>query len=356
MRDKLKLTITDDSARATALEDFRAYEIDADLYQAADAWSISPRAGLAVADFARVQLSVNGQLALTGVVDSVERECSKEGRTVKLSGRDLMGLVVDQYAEQFNFEPKITLPVLAQTLLTSVPLINVKGITYEAADPVHQEELLAIASPGQKVFDVLKAFASARGLLFYALPSGQFVFGRPRSTGAPRFKITFNRSCAANNALTGKVLQNFAARYKKIVVHGLLQGQDEAESQQKTEAAAGSSTAYKTDSEVKQTVVLKDVPLNRVYVEHENNGAIEVRHRANMIASRQRFESYKLTYTVPGHSQAGRVWDINELCEVEDDINGVKKGAYLIYGRTFRLDKDNGPTTELRLGYPGVVL
>ncbi|HOS09960.1 MAG TPA: hypothetical protein PLM47_09160 [Smithellaceae bacterium] len=45
---------------------------------------------------------------------------------------------------------------------------------------------------------------------------------------------------------------------------------------------------------------------------------------------------------------------INEMCNVEDEVFGVRENL-LIYRRTFELSKKDGVTTILGLGLPGVV-
>lgn len=62
---------------------------------------------------------------------------------------------------------------------------------------------------------------------------------------------------------------------------------------------------------------------------------------------------FQLEYRVQGHSQNGRNWKINEICNVYDEIFNIS-GNFLIYKRTFELNKD-GAYTVLKLSYPGVV-
>ncbi|HOX22212.1 MAG TPA: hypothetical protein PLL10_02010 [Elusimicrobiales bacterium] len=345
MRDKIKLTVIENGGRSTDIEHFRSYEVDADLYQAADAFSMElANPELDICEGWQCKLYVNDQLALSGVIDTVSSKCDKSGQTLKISGRDLMGLVVDQYCQSFDLTSKTTLKALAEQLLSGVPLINVKAIRYEKPDAASiEEDMRLIASPGQQVFEVLKDFSRARGLLFYNLPSGEFVFGRPQASGPSLYKIIFNKSGGKNNAMSGERVSSCEKRYKKIIVYGQLQGEDNASPQ---------------DASVRYEYVDPDTAftLNKVFVSKDTSGQRSLKKCAQLIAARQRFEALKLSYTVPGHSQNGRVWDINQLCDVEDGINKVKAGQYLVYGRTFKLDKDNGPTTELRLGLPGVVL
>ena len=81
---------------------------------------------------------------------------------------------------------------------------------------------------------------------------------------------------------------------------------------------------------------------------------------ARKIIQEQRAKAFLLEYNVPFHSQNGRNFTANELATIDDDdilVNGHPlHGVYLIYARTFILNKQDGPTTKLRLGLPGVIL
>ena len=61
-----------------------------------------------------------------------------------------------------------------------------------------------------------------------------------------------------------------------------------------------------------------------------------------------------MIYKVGRHSQNGQNWAINKFCNIKDEKQGID-GDYLIYGRTFELSKQDGPTTTLKLGTPGLI-
>jgi prophage tail gpP-like protein len=69
---------------------------------------------------------------------------------------------------------------------------------------------------------------------------------------------------------------------------------------------------------------------------------------------KQRFDGNSLAYKVQGHSQDGVNWRINRIALVTDDILGISD-RYLVSGRTFRRDRNEGTTTRLRLSPLGLV-
>src|SRR6185369_2157908 len=84
------------------IENFTSYDIEADLYQAADTFKLelaNPEAPVKAG--MECKLFVNGQLELTGLIDKTQKKGDKNGRTLAVEGRDLMGLLVDSHAEQF---------------------------------------------------------------------------------------------------------------------------------------------------------------------------------------------------------------------------------------------------------------
>lgn len=334
------------------ITEFSEYSVDADLYTAGDAFSVTlPDPAFVINPGERFQLFVNDRLEMTGIIDRVSESNDKGGSMVVVEGRDLMGLVVDSYCEEFITLESITLHDLAERLLRTVPFINRKNIEYQAGiagaaagrtggnDLLDLSQDLAQIEPGQTVFDVLKDFAESRGAMFFSLADGTFVFGRPKAKGKPLFAITRRLDGKGNNVLDGSRVRDISQQYSKIIVVGQKQGADGLEA---------------ADLSSKAVVEIDDVPFYKPFVEINNNDLASPANAARVIAERQRAMGLQLSYTAPGHSLNGRNWAVNELCQVDDEKWAIH-GTWLIYGRTFRIDKSRGPVTELRLGLPGVI-
>src|SRR5690606_2084658 len=104
-----------------------------------------------------------------------------------------------------------------------VPFIKRKDITFErgsAAPATQDADRAPHADPGESVFEVLRRFAIARGLLFYSLPDGKIVFGKPRPQGNPTFRIVHRVEGLDNNVLESDVIEDHSVRFSKIVVIG----------------------------------------------------------------------------------------------------------------------------------------
>ncbi len=358
MPDKIALLV--DNKR---IENFKSYIIEADLYTADDAFSLEvSNPEIEIKKGHQCDLYINDKHEFTGIVDRVIRGYDKGGTKLRIEGRDLMGLLVDSYCEEFITLQNTTVKALAERLLKKVPFINRKKIIYQSnfsgklknkaktgstvafLDTPHAYSQI---EPGMTIFEVLKDYAGSRGMMFFTLHDGTFVFGKPKETGDPLFNLVCTKEGWNNNVLEGEFIEDISTLHSKYTVVGQQQGKDSID-----------TTAINT----KTTIENKTWPfyengklrMYKPYVARNNNDYQSPALAARMALEQARYQGFQLTYKVPGHSQGGRNWTINELAEVNDDVLGVK-GSYLIYGRTFELSKERGTYTTLKLGIRGGV-
>ena len=346
------------------VENFLSYRVEADIYKADHAFSFRfSDTSSQIAPGSRCDLRVNDVLAMTGLIDKVTRGGERSGVMLRAEGRDLMGLLVDSCCETFPTLKDKTLSEIATTLLSNVPFIQRSAIVYEqdvvgtmagprpdgrstlsqlsatGCEPAHK---YAQIEPGMTIFEALKQYAMSRGLLFFGLPNGTFVFGRPKAAGAPAYSIVVSkRDPSRNNAVRASFKDDISRRYSKVTVIGQRQGR---ETDGVNGAASINTSATVTDS---------TFPFYKPFVRTNNDDEFSPPTYARLIMERQRAEGFELHYRVPGHTQKGKAWTINELCRVQDDVAGLD-GVYLIFGRAFELSRE-GKYTILRLGLPGLV-
>ncbi|HRR39723.1 MAG TPA: hypothetical protein P5244_00680 [Syntrophales bacterium] len=339
------------------IQNFLRYTIEADIYTADDAFSLElANPEIVVKNGQRCELYVNGVLELTGIVDKRQPGYSKAGVSLQIEGRDLGGLLVDSYCEEFIDVRGMTLKALAERLIRKVPFIKRKDIIYQenirgnlkkkkgrsaALAMMDSAQNFVKIEPGQSIFEVLKTYAMSRGMMFFSLPDGTFVFGKPKDGGEPLFcLITRKKDTGQNNVLEGKLVDDISKRYSKITVVGQQQGTD-----------GMGATEINTLS---PPVIDSTFPFYKPYVATDQNDSRSPKLHAQMLMERMKYEGFRLEYKVPGHSQGGINWRINEMCRVTDEVLGLD-GDYLIYGRTFELSKEQGVITTLKLGLPGMV-
>jgi len=354
MSDKVQLrfgkTVAD-----TAIERYISYHVDADLYVPADAFRIEMNPDVKIAAGMRCELLINDRLELTGIVDKTHRKVNKDGVSLVAEGRDLMGLLVDSHCEKFISVSGKKLDELAEILLEKVPFINRKEIRYQENVAgrlkkkavkkggllfgLDEPQVISKIEPGMTIFEVLRQVAMSRGMLFYALPDGTFVFGRPMVSGEPIYAVHLKKDDIGNNVIEAEYIDDISKRFSKVRVVGQRQGQE----------PDGLNPAKRNPEGV---TIDPSFPFYKTHVSKNHNDNLSVQRQADFIMEKQRRDGMRLTYKVARHSQNGTNWAINEFCQVEDEVNNLK-GPYLIYGRTFELSDEGGPTTTVKLGPPG---
>lgn len=312
--------------------------IESDLYVAGDLFEIKLPSKMNVPASARCRVYINGQLEMDGLVDRVTRGYDKKsGAYSRVEGRDLMGILVDSYNEEFFDIEGMTIKAVANRLLKNVPYINRKEIVYaNGADRLDAARKSTHIDPGSKVCETLQGIALSRGLLFYSLPDGRLVFGVPTGRTKNKFTIVNKDGINHSNVEEAHFVEDLSVRYSKIIA--ITQTQDE-------EPGEANVSAVKADESFpfyKPCVVVLD--------EDETSPA----RVAAMHLDRQRFEGTNVQYTVKGLSQNGRNWTIDEICSIDDEVLGIKADM-LIYNRTYRYSKTNGAYTDLQLSFPGAV-
>ena len=341
---------------------FISYSVEADLYVADHAFSLElSDPGQEIKNGQKAELYVNDQLELTGIIEHTKSRIEKSGRKLTVEGRDLMGLVVSSYCEQFITVEGKKLSELAQLLLKDVPFINREKILYQqdligklktrrsrsdsySLDAIFGDtvaERIAQIHPGMSKFQVLQTYALSKGLMFYSLPDGSFVFGRPLAGGDPDYTINVNKEGIGANYISAEVDQNISQRYSKVTVVG----------QQQANTLDGMDA---TRVNIKGTVTDPDFPFYKPLVVASHNDSQTPKQHARMIMDKGRHDGFQLNYEMPRHSQDGRNFTINRMALLRDDIHNIH-GSYLVSGRTFKLSKQSGPTTLLKLTLPGLV-
>jgi prophage tail gpP-like protein len=352
MSDKIVLEVN-----GKRIEDFLSYSVDADLFTAAHIFSLEIRKPpIKIEPGMPCRLFVNNQLELTGVIDQTVSRCDKQGRTLSIVGRDLMGLIIDTYCEDFRGIDNMTLQDLATMLLKNIKFINIKQVSGELnlhgkirsrqsrGISLHSimfdtTERVSQIWPGMTVFEVLHRAALSAGVMFFCLPDGSFKFDRPIVSGDIAYHITLNERGDGNNVLYAEIQKDLSKRYSKITVMGqrnLRPGDD-------PKKASFVGHAYD-----------KTFPFYKPYVKVIHDDSQSPNQMARLILEKMAHDGFHLTYDLPRHSQNNRNFTINQLAQVTDEVHGIN-GAYLVYGRTFKLDKQSGPITTLRLGPTGLI-
>jgi prophage tail gpP-like protein len=349
-------------------DNFKSYSIDSDLLYAACSFSLelsplmSERVNIPIEVGQRCKLFINGHLELNGFIDTVEGDDKKDSRTLRVSGRDLMGLLVDACCELSDCEAleEVSLLTAAQKMVRKLPVIsrNPPGMQ-EGLPDVIPLGILQI-EPGMKIFEILSRYASMRGLIFYSMPDGTLIFGKPKRYRFAEDPKTKHQLVRGNGDVwfpadpiwylirrkSGKGNNIESISYKRdiskasSIVNVVSQGAG-MEGFGQCEASASFSNSDFPPKLYKPLVITQNGDLN-------SPAAL-----AKLTVEKMRREMLSITCEVAGHSQNGSNWAINNFVSLIDEVNGFR-GDFLIYGRTFAASKEDGMKTTLRLAKGGL--
>lgn len=347
------------------LDVYTAYSADSHLLIPADEFSVTiPGACPEFKTGDRFFLKVNGQLEMNGIVEKKERHTASTVNETTLSGRDLMGLAVDECLDKAHCKTKadIQLKTLARSLLAGLPYLKEQRVVYmhELADMgvsgrksvlkknANMSPLAPLSAgadeqyaAGTTIFDALADRAQRHGLLLWMAPDGMLVFGRPIEADVAalfRAYLYANPQLAGrNNVLSASLTDDLSKRYSKITVVGQREGSDfipaDSHDLSKTVADGSWPCAYS-----KHLVIQRECKTPQ---EALQLARIEMKKR---IAS-----AWRLKLDVIGHSQDGNNYRANEACEAVIEPHGVS-GKFIILGRRLTYSEAAGQKTALELG------
>ncbi|GAB6035829.1 phage tail protein [Fundidesulfovibrio butyratiphilus] len=321
--------------------DWTAYTLESDLLTPADAWRVSlgiPAAKIPadIKPWAKVEVLLGADVALTGRIDRLEREVSKESQTLTLSGRDNAAVLVDCSAPLFD-RREVTLQEVVD--LVARPL----GVERVEVRSAGRQKKVAI-EPGVTAWDALQEACEANGVWAWCEPDGTLVVGGPDYAAAPVATLAMRFDGKQNNVLSLALCEDVSGRYSEVSVLGQSHGDETAEGRHNI-------MHRETDA---------DVPGYRplILAEGQCDDAAEAARRAKKKLADSRLEGWTLTALVRGHrtgGQTGAPWKPGQRVHVVSEPLGLDS-VYFLMKRAFVGGKDRGRVTELTLKEDGVWL
>ena len=318
---------------------WKSYDIDSDFLIPADAFKFDlgvPSNSTVLPDFsgAEVKVRINGELVMTGIVDTIQHTISKTNRTYSLNGRDRASILVD----------------------CSAPITNVKGLTVldavkKIVEPlgIKKVELRAENNPtldkvdidvGETAWNAAMRCVNSAGLHLWFEPNGVLIVGGADYSTPPVATLCCMKDGKRNNFEQADLTFDVSNRFSEVTFlaqsHGK-QGQDN-KNDLKWVYNDPEMTTYKP-----KTVVVSDV---------DNLEALQ--KWAKKYIADSILEGFTLTIIVPDHKmQDGTLWQpgqrVHVICE-EYDIDAI----FFLIGRRFMLSRQGGTQTELRFKQDGI--
>lgn len=322
-----------------AISDWDDISIDSQIDTPAESWSfrLFQRDGQAlpqeIAGAKKVQVFYRSQLILTSVADRVSEAVSRDGYGLQISGRDLVGQLIDCSVPVFNGRQMSLEELLGKyvvdgdlkSLIQNVKIQNNAWLKNKVS-----------VEPGESLWDSIVKAAQVTGQHVWMEPDGTLVIGNPFAN--PEQVQTPLRLIKpldhSNNVLDLQYDNDVSGVFSEIKILS-----QDAEAQHIL-AASKSDTQYSYNR-------LKIITLGDVENKTEADAALAKIKKDNDL------EAYSLSVTLNDWSIDGKVWTPAWHVNVETNAIGNATAKWAVYGRTLLLSRDDGKTTKLKLKRQG---
>lgn len=278
------------------------------------------------------EIYYGNELILTGIIDKLKEAVSRSGRTLQLSGRDLAGQLID-CSVPINNSRQITLSTLIQDYVLASPLGTVIH-GFRVQDDAWLKNKITV-EPSESLYDAIAKAAQVTGQFVWMDEQGVMNIGNP-------FNQSKQPSQTLNLMFDGQNNNVISASYDEDVsnVFSDLKILSQDEKGQHILAETNRTTPYAYSR-------LKIITLADVETQAEAQAAIDkVQHDNDL-------EAYTLTTTVPDWVMNGSVWKTTGQIHFNSDVLARSNAKWVVMGRTFRLNRHDGKTTELKLKREG---
>ena len=329
MSDEIRLIVN-----GKTFKNWSGVTITQALDQAADAFSVEApfdpeRAELRQAfrpfGYQPVQVYLDDDLVLTGIIDKVEPKLSSDNRTLTVSGRSLAGKIIDCSIDgplEYNFK------FLADL---AIHLCSPFGITVQW--PNNRPIEGARATYGQTVYELLNSLAAPANLFLHSNPDGELVI----FWGRELLNIASSASLVEGESPLLSVTASF----------------DNSQRFSKYKAA----TQYGGESNIEGIANDSGVPINRPHLvivgdADADPGQTASRQRTKAIAS-----AVAVSASITGwRNSNGQLWKKGQAVTLKaPSVMLYKEAKYSIVGATMRIDTSKGKVTDLRLMLPEIL-
>lgn len=323
-----------------AHEHWDGWSVDSDLLTPSDAFELEVftegGASLppALAEGVPCSLTLDGERVLTGVIDEIEEDISRQGHTVRITGRDRASILVD-----------CSTPFVAMREASLSDIINqvVKPLGIDKVDIRATKAGISRRvqiEPGQSAWEALLQVAEANGLWPWMEPDGRLVAGGPDYEAAPVATLIMRRDGQGNNVQRLSVRRSMPGRYSQITLLGQ-HGQYDNDGYDTSRS--GLSSVVRDEALAKRGIFRP-----KVVIDSASESQDMATTRARKLLADSRLDGFAIRAVVHGHRNSnGTVWAPGQRVVVKSEPHQVD-GTYFLMSRTLRLTRQ-GAITELNL-------
>lgn len=304
----------------------------------ADSWSVTlfnpvyDQLPATVATGKTAKLYYGDELVLTGIVDNIDESVNRQGRGLQISGRDLVGQLIDCSVPIFNGR-QINLEELLNKYVKSGDLTSLfKNVVIQ--DNAALKSKVSV-EPGESLWDAINKAAQVTGQYVWLEADGTLKVGDPfTSPYSVKTDLLLMYDGSDNNVLEASYKEDASNVFSQIKILSQDANANHILSEGKT------STPYSYNR-------LKIVSLSDVETKAEADDALK------KIQSDNNLEAYSLNVTVAGWTIDNKMWASGWYLNLQSDVLSRATAKWAVMGRTLKLSRGNGQTTELKLKRQG---
>ncbi|WP_282339383.1 phage baseplate assembly protein [Pseudomonas sp. PS02288] len=333
--DSIRLTIG-----SHAHDNWDGWSVESDLLTPADAFELEvftpggESLPEALQEGAPCSLTLDGERVLTGVIDEIEEDISRQGHAIRITGRDRAAVLVDCSTPFVALREASLTDIIDQV----VKPLGIDKVEVRAAKAGTRRRVQI--EPGQTAWEALLQVAEANGLWPWMEPDGRLVVGGPDYEAAPVATLIMRRDGVGNNVQRLSVRRSMPGRYSQITLLGQ-HGQYEDD-------GYDTSRAHLRSVVKDETLAKRGIFRPRVIVDSASENQDMATTHARKLLADSRLEGFEMRAVVHGHRNGkGQVWAPGQRIIVQSEPHKVD-GTFFLMSRTLRLTRQ-GAITELRL-------
>ena len=311
--------------------------IDSQIDVPADGWSMTlftPPIGhlpKEVKAGVKAEIYYDNELILSGIVDRLTEAVSRSGRVLQISGRDMVGQLIDCSVPIKNSRQVNLSTLLEQFVLTDLSSIFEK---VRVQDNSWLKNKVTV-EPSESLYDAISKAAQVTGQFVWFDPSDGLQVGDPFKFAEKNVQtLKLMRSGLDNNIISMSYEEDVSSVFSEIKIL----------SQDEKGGAISASTTANTHYAFKR---FKIVTMSDIETQAEAQAAI------NKIQHDNDLEAYTLTATVPSWTINGQVWKTGGQVNLQTDVLIRANAMWVVMGRTLKLSRHGGKITELKLKRKG---
>ncbi|WP_323114343.1 phage baseplate assembly protein [Pseudomonas guariconensis] len=324
-----------------AHSEWDGWSVESDLLTPADAFEMelytknTVQLPSVLVEGAPCTLTLGDDRVLTGQIDDVEHDISRNGVFIRINGRDRAAALVDCSSPFVSMREVSLQQILEQVVKPlGIDQVEIRADNAKARRRVQIE-------PGQTGWEALLQVASENGLWPWVEPSGLLVVGGPDYTTAPVGVLILRRDGNGNNVERLSVRRSIAGRFSQITVLGQ-HGQYDNDGYDTTRSHLRSSVQD-------EVLARRGIFRPKVVIDSSCENGDSATIRARKVLADSRLEGFEIRAVVAGYRAAnGQVWTPGQRVIVRSEPHGID-GVYFLMSRTLRLTRAQGAITELRL-------